>query len=285
MTRLFILEKGEPMLLNKDQIRARGLIQDGEPPNFREASYDLRVGEILPAPRERKGTLGLYHVNVPVPASGFFLEPQGMVTVISKEIVKLPPCIAGYALVKNSMSNAGILAINIGVIDPGYDGPIASTLINFGKQPFLLKPGMVYLRLTFHVFEPSGSPEPPHPIDRPTYLERTRQQVSTYSSPTFLNLDKTAELAGENAFGEFKKWLIVWAGVIALLLGFLAGLVPMAASYADRAIAGREALEKELSKDENKIDQLEQALENLKDGRSGTGGSRTVAPLRQPTTK
>jgi hypothetical protein len=228
---------------------------------------------------------GLSHFDVSVPGEGYYLEPQGMVRVISQETVKLPADISGYALVKNGLSNLGILAINTGIIDPTWDGPVSSVLINFGKEPFLLKPGATFMRVTFHEFQPKLNSKPFPPSSRADYLERTKEEVRLYSSPTFLNLHKTAEFAGELAFGKFKKWLIVWAGAIALLLGLLAVLAPIAASYADRAIAGREGLENKVRNDESKISALEQEVDSLKASKSGAGVSKIAEPLHRSANK
>ena len=253
-----------PMVLSKDRIVAAGVVQGSQAENFRNASYDVRVGKIVPAPGEREGLLGVSHFEVTVSPGGFYLEPQGMVRVISEEVMNLPPNIAGYALVRNGLSNHGILAINIGIIDPGYQGPVSSTLINFGKTPFLLKPGTVFLRLTFHEFQPSAYHQPLEHTSVTDYVQRTEEEVRLYSSPTFLNLHKTAEFASSLAFGKFKRWLVFWAVGVALLLAILTALVPVGASYADRILGGRQALEYKLKEDEKKMTDLEGQLDALK---------------------
>lgn len=268
------------MLLSKDRILQLGIVRSARNENFRDSSYDLRVRAILPAPKEEKHSYGFLHSDVSVPASGFYLEPQGMVRVVSEETLTLPKNITGYALVKNRFSNLGILAINIGIIDPGYEGPISSTLINFGKQPYLLKPGTVFLRLTFHEFDPPQFAPEPQRSTYNEYLARTKEEVGLYSGSTFLGLDKTAEYAGVLAFGRFKRWLIAWAAVVALMLGFLTALVPVGASYADKVLARRDALEKRVKTDERKILDLEYQLENVRIGVSADKASKHGAPNR-----
>ena len=111
-----------------EDMAAKGLIENGVDGGFRAASYDLHVGAILEAPQEDKRSSGSATEDIRV-STGFSLRPQGMVRVISRERVKLPENIIGYALTKNGLSNKGILAINIGIIDPGYEGPISSTTL------------------------------------------------------------------------------------------------------------------------------------------------------------
>ena len=200
-----------------EQMAAKGLIENGIQSGFRAASYDLHVGTILEAPKEDKRFRGNTVEAISVSAKGFSLSPQGMVMVISRERVKLPKDIVGYALTKNGLSNQGILAINIGIIDPGYEGPISSTLINFGKRPFRVIPETSFLRLTFHETDKSSKVEAVYHADS-TYLEKTRQDVFRSSGPRFLNLGDLAQEAGQEAFGSFKKWLLLSLPVAALAL-------------------------------------------------------------------
>lgn len=78
----------------------------------------------------------------------FNLEPQGIVYVIFKEIINLPENVIGFAHVKTSFTQNGILSTNIGIIDPGYNGLISTLLINFGKINFSLNQNDKGLRIT-----------------------------------------------------------------------------------------------------------------------------------------
>src|ERR1041385_9038537 len=128
--------KGHHMVLNSRQIIDLGIIPNGEPQNFRAISYDLTVGKIIATNGRKRNSL--------------ILKPQGIVEVVSREMVKLPKNVVGYAMVKTSLCNEGILPLNIGIVDPGYEGPLSATLLNFGKKPFPLSRGKIFLRLTFH---------------------------------------------------------------------------------------------------------------------------------------
>src|SRR6185437_4136614 len=179
---------------------------------------------------------------------GFYLPPQGMVKVVSRETIKVPQGVAGYALIKNGLSNVGLLAINIGIIDPGYEGPISSTLINFGKNPLLLSPKMTFLRLTFHEYEPQATEARGlAPISTADYVQRTKAEVVRHLSGSFLNLEETARDAAYLAFGSFKKWLILWAAALALFLALLTIFVPLGAAYVDRYVFRATDLEKRVS--------------------------------------
>ena len=76
-----------------------------------------------------------------------------MVEVISIETIKVPQNVAGYASVKTGLSRQGLLALNTGILDPGYEGPLSATVVNFGKSDSLLNHGDTFLRLTFHEYD------------------------------------------------------------------------------------------------------------------------------------
>src|SRR5262249_38986690 len=100
------------------------ILTNAVPGNFRNASYDHRIARILALTCEE--------------VEEYILPSQGMAEVLSAKRVALREDVAGYALVRMTLCNQGILAINIRIIDPGYAGLISSTLINFRKNQFVL---------------------------------------------------------------------------------------------------------------------------------------------------
>src|ERR1700722_10088410 len=101
-------------LLRGEEMKASGLVAESEEKLYRAATYDLSVGDIILA----GGKLWEY--------SAYELKPGGMVRVVSKETLTLPDTITGHVLLKNDLCTKGVLAINIGVVDPGFKGPISS---------------------------------------------------------------------------------------------------------------------------------------------------------------
>src|SRR5205823_6558568 len=103
-------------LLSGEDIKSLNLIQDSTNDNlYRASTYDLSIGEIIPSGYWSGG-------------SEYKLPSGGTVRVVSKESLKLPNDITGHALLKNELCRKGVLAINIGVIDPGFEGPLSSIL-------------------------------------------------------------------------------------------------------------------------------------------------------------
>ena len=125
-------------LLSGEEIESNKLVIDSIDKNlYRASTYDLSVGEIIPAGSASGG-------------SAYNLPPGGTVRVVSKEMLKSPDGITGHALLKNELCRHGVLAINIGVVHSGFEGPLSSILINFGKGNFVVKQGDPFLRISFH---------------------------------------------------------------------------------------------------------------------------------------
>jgi dUTPase len=226
-------------LLSGEEIRSSGLVEQSEDRFYRATTYDLTVGDIiLDGGKTREG-------------STYELKPGGMVRVVSTEALRLPDNITGHVLLKNDLCTKGVLAINIGVVDPGFEGPISSTLINFGRADFVVEKGTPFLRVSFHHCPKSTLADAAQKYDRTTYLKRVRQEVLAYSGPTFLNMDATAAKAATTAFESFKNALFGWATVVGVIVALLAIFAPLGASFVD----------KHVTKDEQREAQMEQAVE------------------------
>lgn len=228
-----------PSLLSGEEIKNEKLIVHDDDSRYRASTYDLSVGDIIPADGDA--------------ASEFRLAPGGMVRVVSRETLCLPRNITGHGLPRNTLCTRGVLAINIGIVDPGYIGPISSTLINFGRTHFVVRTGEPFLRISFH-----RCPESAKTVrtwERPDYLDQARQEVSAYSGPTFLSLEHTTHQAAERAFGKFKQSLVLWATLAAVALAVITIFVPLGASWVDRHLTDRDRLENEGQSIEERLDE------------------------------
>ena len=237
------MPNSSPRLLSGEEINELGLVQGSTDENlFCASTYDLSVGEIIPAGRWS----GDKEYTVPA---------GGTVKVVSKELLRMPADITGHALLKNELCRKGVLAINIGVIDPGYEGPISSTLINFGRGDFIVKQGSPFLRISFHRCTVSAKADKSSKYTHEQYISKVKDEVTAYMSPTFLNMEETTRNAAEKAFDSFKRGLVVWATVAAVLLGLLAIFAPLGASFVEKHVARQEHQDLE-QKVEKKVREL-----------------------------
>jgi deoxycytidine triphosphate deaminase len=246
-------------MLSGDEIKQLALIQNDNPNSYRAASYDLTVGRIIAPEQDRVRA-----------DEAFTIPPQGMVEVISAERVKLPPNVAGYTLLKNSLSNQGILAISIGIVDPLYEGLMSSTLINFSRSPVTLRPGDAFLRVTFHEYSPNIGLQPPTLISDSKYLRQRVHKVREHFSKTFLDLETTIATLTPPVFEKsFERWkgrLFVYVPVFVFLIAVLTFFVNAGTAYMSRIGANRDQIKTELRKEMQQEDylQLKKDVEELR---------------------
>jgi deoxycytidine triphosphate deaminase len=221
-------------MLSRDDIKKLSIIKGGDDQSYRAASYDLRIGKILavkPGIKSRVREAGSYWV----PA-------QGMVEVISIETIKVPQNIAGYASVKTGMSRQGLLALNTGILDPGYEGPLSATVVNFGKSDSLLNYGDTFLRLTFHEYQPPTDFKALEVEAPEQFLRKRKVEVAQNFSALFLNLNRHIESSVKSAF--WRNLPIM--GLAVALITLVIVLTTWAVSYQQNQFLSKDQLKAEL---------------------------------------
>lgn len=203
------------MLLNAKEIKEKKLLRRTIDKNFLGASYNLSVGEIITMDGKR--------------TKEYKLPPRGMVLIVSNELFNLPDNILGYTTVKNSLSANGMLAINIGIVDPEWNKPISSLIINFGNVDHLISEGETFLRMTFHEFNKYDKENlkdienfsiESDSDDYDNYAKISRKQAVTNLSNTFLSISKIRDEVAKRVRLSFLKDILILGGSIGIL-GFL----------------------------------------------------------------
>lgn len=192
-----------PSVLGYDDLKKNQIIKNYDESNFYYSSYNLRVGSIFEASTNKR------YENYKIP-------PQGMVLVVSQETLDLPNDILAYTTVKNSMSIRGILAINIGLIDPNYKGPISSIVMNFGNKEFELKKGNTFLRLTFHKTGSSNKEFGKNQYKNNEVYSNSRSDTfRAHNSNKFLSLGKLSNQVGKQLGKKVQGLAIIVLSVLA----------------------------------------------------------------------
>src|SRR5260221_11534428 len=106
-------------MAGKDAER-KGFVLNARPGAANASSYDLTVAKIV---------IGGKAYDPPKAVA-----PQQVVILISQEVIKIPPGHLAYAMPKNRLCNEGILCLNTGIVDPGYEGPLSTIAINFSNS-------------------------------------------------------------------------------------------------------------------------------------------------------
>jgi deoxycytidine triphosphate deaminase len=194
------------MILTDKSIKGLALVrnEDGTDEHCKSASYDLTVGTIITP-------------DGSTDKEDYALPPQGILKVISKERVVLPANVTAYVHVKTALCNEGVLSLNIGIVDPCWDGPLQRTLINFGKVPHRIHKGSVFGRITFHRHR---SPQAAKPSGTTAQIaERAAQDdVDKVLGKDFLDFSRTVKEAAKEATSEYRNILLWFVPGLALLL-------------------------------------------------------------------
>ena len=77
------------------------------------------------------------------------VQPGQMVFIVTLEDVLMPPDLCGTVYSRNNLALRGILALNAGHVDSGYQGPIAIRLINLRATPWTLALGDPIFTIAF----------------------------------------------------------------------------------------------------------------------------------------
>lgn len=137
------------MILVSREILDRQLVHSRTSAGERETTYDATVGEII-------------HEGITHDGEAYALPARGMVWVVSHERFVLPKDLTGLATLRTTWTHSGILALNVGIVDPGWDGPLATAVVNFSNANFEIKKGDAFLRVIFITHLPTNAE--PHKV-------------------------------------------------------------------------------------------------------------------------
>ncbi|WP_270730947.1 dCTP deaminase domain-containing protein [Shimia sp. Alg240-R146] len=202
------------MLIVREKITELGLVAPKDQIKLKNSTLDLTVGQIFPMGEDREaGARGL---------NQFILQPSHMVTVLSSQRLTLPSDVTGLATLVTSLTQEGILCLNTGIVDPGYDGHLSATLVNFSAIPRRISLDDRLFRVIFLPHrELRGEEFEPFRSLKQDYASRIDNQANQEFSETFLNVKGILKIARGQA------WRVVWASMLTNwmpIFALLAGL-------------------------------------------------------------
>lgn len=150
----------------------------------------------------------------------FELEPGHMVQVVSAEVFKLPDTVTGHVTYKTTLTSQGIWALTVGIVDPGWNGPVSTSLLNFSSKRHSLMPGDPFLRVTFfeHPAVPADKLRTTKSVDG--YRKDVQRAAASLFPPTFLNSEAIAVKAGNHVMERIQRQALGWIGLTAFVFGF-----------------------------------------------------------------
>jgi deoxycytidine triphosphate deaminase len=187
----------------------RGFVPGGTAANLKNSTFDLTVGEIIPIGKDAIRARVRARSRGEQPSQPYFLEPQKMVWVLSREAFAMPNNVTGIATLRTTFTKQGILALNVGIIDPLFRGPISTALINFSDRPRPIYLGEKFFRVAF--FEHADVTEH-HAVDenleRNAYIRELERVSFADFAPSFLNIPTF-----DDEFYRKKFWRFVFLGI------------------------------------------------------------------------
>ena len=181
-------------------------------------SYDLAAGTAVwkqPAENGEQGevkTLKLLAENPEKDPPTLTVRPGQMIFVVTREDVLMPADVCGTVYSRNSLALKGILALNAGHVDPGYEGPIAIRLINLRATPWTLTLGEPIFTITFQTLETAidVASTSPRVISQNDMILRVRDTADAALSNALydlyaLNVDKRLDQFRISILEEIRK--------------------------------------------------------------------------------
>lgn len=177
------------------------------------SSFDLTIGSIF----DHQGK----KVEGP-----FTIKPGHMVQVVSSEVFALSDRVTGHVTYKTTLTKKGIWALTVGIVDPGWDAPIATTLLNFSRVDYAITEGDAFLRVSLFEHEPVPSDRLRRAPPLEAYLKDIQKTAASMFPLTFLDTEKISAAAGGNVLARIRNEALVWVAGIALLFTLLQATRP-----------------------------------------------------------
>ncbi|MBR1226890.1 hypothetical protein JQ600_18335 [Bradyrhizobium sp. AUGA SZCCT0176] len=173
-------------------------------PAVQGSSFDLTIGSIF----DHEGK----KVDGP-----FTIKPGHMVQVVSSEVFSLSDRVTGHATYKTTLTKKGIWALTVGIVDPGWEGPIATTLLNFSRVDHAIAEGDAFLRVSLFEHEPVPAERMRKSPALDAYLKDIQKTAASSFPNTFLDTEKIAEAAGGKVLTRIRTEALGWVASIAVL--------------------------------------------------------------------
>lgn len=187
------------------EIFSRGLLEGADEQHLKNSTYDLTIGDIFavgPANVKRRRKDG--------PEKRYFIGPREMVFVLSKEHFALPSNVTGVATLRTTFTKDGLLALNVGIIDPLFSGPISTALLNFSDRPVEIFVGQKFFRVLFleHDDVAEFSPKNDKSVKQQTYIRELEKKAYSEFPKTYLNVPSS-----DDEFYYRNFWKMLYTGL------------------------------------------------------------------------
>jgi deoxycytidine triphosphate deaminase len=194
------------MGLTGKEIMAQCIAKDGVQQFTKAASYNLRAGKVF---------VGGKALALPCT-----VQPQQMFVIVSRETVKIPAGHVGYAMPKTGLCFDGVLCLNTGIIDPGYEGRLATVAINFDKQECEIEETTEFLRLVVHLLSDSTVADEARNTPDEVYLKDRKKDTKKFPL-TFLDVPGQFQRIADTILGRQTNRTLFMLTLLTVVIGLL----------------------------------------------------------------
>jgi len=232
------------------------------------SSIDITIGEVLYKDKDGNITSGKHTI----------IRPQESLVIISNEIIHVPSDCVAYVFLKNNLSQQGILALNTGIIDADYVGPISTVIINFSNVNADIPSGITknekdFFRVVFHKIDSTTTASlsplalPNVNFSQQDYEDYKNKKINSLKNlpKTFLEPSFLKQKIQDELFSKLSDFSMIRIGLVIGALGLCFTILPMAKDYFfNWQFDIKDAI---ISQKENqiKIDNLEKDIDKLKE--------------------
>lgn len=178
-------------VLSDDEIRdliARShLISDPVDDRIISCSYEFRPGVVVSTGRDVDERCVRDWTGQTGSSDVYSIKPGELVWIRTLEKVQMPDDICAFWWQTNRLSQQGLMLVNMSMVEPGYQGPLACLFVNFGNTPVVIDPSSAVAKLVFNrLGTPSSSPLEIHSDD--TTYDRGIVRAAMRTPITFLDI-------------------------------------------------------------------------------------------------
>lgn len=192
------------MLITGNQITEQEFLDNADPGNMRGGCYYLRIHSIIPTGDEAKT------YDPTQPKKFHTLEPGGLAWVISQEKFQIKDTsVTALVTLRSGFTKQGMLALDVGLVDANFFGPIGSLVINFSKKSIRLKAGDEFFRVLFFQHAKPEKEQVPTETryNHQEYVEKILSDMVGGFSNTFLQTAEMEDRIRESLKSDLVKQL------------------------------------------------------------------------------
>ncbi|KRQ99310.1 dCTP deaminase domain-containing protein [Bradyrhizobium valentinum] len=183
------------MLIVGEEILKQNLLIDADRSHIKNSSYYLTIGAIIPVGEDAK------NFDLTQPPEMLVIKPRQVAWVVSKEVFSIKSHqITALVTLRSTFTKQGLLALDVGMVDADFEGPIGSIVINFSKNDVPLSKGDEFFRVAFieHAEVPAEFRLKRDKLTAAQYIKQRHHEIVVGFPATFLNTEVLSdEMAGK----------------------------------------------------------------------------------------